>query len=217
MTRERPIPYSDDMILDLDDFLPHDLDKPQPPTAEGTRTTPLPELLLCLAVSRLPADRLPERLRWLTELTYRIEEALLARGTPLRRALCCGAAALPFDKVTTPDALSPDAFAPLFHQAQPLFQSLAQACALAASFPSAQPTRLVLMTDLPPDGLPQAMLQRMLGQIGQHRPNLRAALVYCGQEQTVWTASLRHTHTLQPILPDDSEQMYAFLLEGGSR
>lgn len=216
MTRVRPDPYRDELIVDLDDFVPHAPDETELPRPPIGRAGSLPELLLCLAAADLPADGLPERLRTLAELAYRMEEALLARGTPLRRALCSGTAALPFAAVTAPDAMP--AFAPRGPQSQPLFQSLAQACALAESFPSDRPTCFTLLTDLPPDGLPQAVLRGMLGRMQRSRPCLRAALVYCGREQTVWTARLREIqHILRPILPGDSDQMYDFLFEGGGR
>lgn len=214
MTRQWQAAYSDDMIVDLDDFVPHDPAEPVEPAAQAGRDSQtVPDLLLCLAAQ--DTQEQPERLRTLAELVYRVEEALLARGAAVTRALCCGAAALPFAAITAPDALPRDAFAPVVRQAQPLLQSLAQACAMAASFPSDRPTRLVLLTDLPPDGLPQAMLRRMLGQLAEHRPCLRAALAYCGQEQTVWTARLRDVQLLRVILPEESEQMYDFLFEGG--
>lgn len=216
MTRKSPFVYDDDMIRDLDDFVPHDLDAPDetPPDAPDGGGEP-PALLLCVAAAARPEDGFPARRRTLAGLAYRIEEALLARGAPLQRALCLGADALPFAAVTAPDALPPDGFAPAGRQAQPLFQALSQACALAASFPSPSPTRLVLLTDLPPDGLPQAMLRLLLRRMQDARPCLRAALVYCGQEPTVWTAHLRGMQDLlAPILPGDSERMYEFLLEG---
>lgn len=217
MTRVRPLPYDEHMIRDLDDFVPHDLgqfDTPAPASDDSCT----PEVLFCLAFDQR-YEPLPPRLRMPAELLYRAEEAVLARFGTLYRALCCGTAARPFSDITVPDTLDYTLFSYSLRWSQPLFQSLSQACALAESIPQRPGTapRLILLTDLPPDHLPRSLFGLVLDRLTRARPGLRAALLYCGTEQTVWTARLGEMQgAVQPILPHDYGSMYDFLFSGGA-